>query len=305
MVFRHNRSGATWIDLEQPTPDELAAALREFNVGERIGAELAAPSPIPLSMAEDGAALLVMHFPTHDDEDTTREQEVDLVAGRDFLLSVRYEVIAPLHALHKSLEAHELLGLAPTIKADDLLELVVGKIFDAERDHAKHVAGRLTKVEHEMFSGRERETVRQISLIQREFLHLESAAADNEDPLAHFLDSLERRSFYGPSFAERRARVLAERDHVARLILTHRKIAGQLQETNVALLNAAQNQIMKTLTVITFIFLPLELIAGIFAMDETVDMPLIHAAHGFWIIIGIMVAIGTSFFIYFRAKRWL
>ncbi len=305
MVFRHERSGVTWVDLEQPTSDELGAAMREFAISPRIEAELALPSPLSIEASEDNAALLVLHFPTHDDaEDALREQEVDLVVGKNFLVTVRYEVVAPLHALHKSLEAHELLDISSTLAADELLELVLGKIFDAVRDHTKHIAARLTHIEHDMFSGKERETVRAISLVNREFLHLEAALANNEDPLSQFLAVLERRNFFGAHFGDRATRILAERDHVARLIATHRAVATELQETNAALLNATQNEIIKTLTVITFIILPLELIANIFELNVS-DSPLAGVAHGFWIIIAILLAIAGLLTFFFARRRWL
>lgn len=305
MIFRHKRGAVTWVDLEQPSPDELSAVMSEFGVSQRIENELALPSPMPATATEDNVALLILHFPTHDDEEATHEQEVDIVAGKEFIITVRYEVVAPLHALHKSLEAHELLGMAPTLSTDELLELILGKIFDAVRDHSKHIAARLTRVERDMFTGQERQTVRAISSIHREFLHLESALADNEDPLGHFLASLEKRGFFGPNFSDRAVRILAERDHVARLINTHRAVATELQQTNTALLNATQNEIMKTLTVVTFIFLPLELIAGIFAMDTTLNMPLLHNPNGFWIVMGIMAVIAGALTIFFSRKRWL
>lgn len=306
MVFRHQRGGIVWIDLEQPTEEELSAAMREFSISPRIENELALPSPLPAASTEDNAALLILHFPTHDDDDESAHmQEVDLVAGKSFIVTVRYEVVAPLHALHKSLEAHELLGLAPILATDELLELILDKIFDSVRDHTKHVATRLSKIERDMFRGHERDTVRAISGINREFLHLQAALANNEDPLGHFLSALERRDFYGAHFNERASRILAERDHVARLINTHRDVATELQQTNTALLNASQNEIMKTLTVVTFIFLPLELIAGIFAMDATVGMPLVHNPYGFWIIMGIMTIIVACLTIVFARKRWL
>jgi magnesium transporter len=305
MVFRHKRGVVSWIDLEQPTPEELSAVMNEFSISQRIEDELALPSPMPATASEENAALLVLQFPTHDEDNATHEQEVDIVVGRNFVITVRYEVVAPLHALHKSLEAHELLGMAATLSTDELLELILGKIFDAVRDHAKHVAGRLVHIERDMFDGKERQTVRAISEIHREFLHLESALANNEDPLSHFLSGLEKRGFFGVHFAERATRILSERHHLARLIGTHRAVTTELQETNIALLNAAQNDIMKTLTVVTFIFLPLELIAGIFAMDNTLDMPLVHNPHGFAIIIGTMMMVAAILTLFFARKRWL
>ncbi|MGH7175406.1 MAG: magnesium transporter CorA family protein [Minisyncoccia bacterium] len=304
MIFRHER-GATWADLEQPSPEEVAAAAKEFGLSSRFVDEISSPSPVPLALAESDSALLVLHFPTRDaEDDDAREQEIDLVVGHNFLLTVRYEVIAPLHSLHKSLEAHEMLGVAGKLGADDLLELVLGKIFDAARDRAKHIALRTSSIERGLFGGAERDTIREISLLNREFLHLEAAIADNEDPLTHFLAAVERRGFFGPHFTERATRISAEREHVARLANTHRKIASELQATNATLLNARQNEIVKTLTVMAFMTFPLGLVASIFSMD-TRDTPIVGLPGGFWIILGIMILMAVGFFIYFRARRWL
>lgn len=304
MIYRHERGKATWIDLEQPTEEELAKVVGEFSISPRIESELALPSPLPVASSEENAALLVLHFPTHDDEDATHMQEVDVVAGKDFILTVRYEVVAPLHALHKSLEAHELLGLAPLLATDELLELILDKIFDSIRDHTKHVAARLTKLERDMFAGKERQTVRAISDINREFLHLEAALANDEDPLGHFLDALEQRAFFGKEFAERAVRLRAEHSHVVRLIGTHRAIGLELRDTNAILLNSAQNEIMKTLTIMAFVTFPLTLVAGIFSMD-TKYTPLVGGPYDFWIVLGIMAAMTVSFFAFFRYRRWL
>lgn len=304
MVFRHERPGMTWLDLEQPTSEELTGAMQELGISPRIESELALPSPLPMTASEEGVALVVLHFPTHDEDDQLREQEVDIVVGKTFVMTVRYEVVAPLHALHKSLEAHELLGVTHTIRADELLELILGKIFDAVRDHTKHVAARLGKIEREMFSGQERETVRAISGINREFLHLEAALANNEDPLTHFLTGLERRNVFGERFSERAARISAERDHVARLISTHHAVATELQKTNASLLNATQNEIIKTLTVITFIILPLDLIANLFELNVG-DIPLEHSPYAFWIIVAAMAVIALVLTAFFARRRWL
>jgi Mg2+ and Co2+ transporter CorA len=64
------------------------------------------------------------------------------------------------------------------------------------------------------------------------------------------------------------------------------------------------NQIMRTLTVITAIFMPLTLITGIFGMNFEV-MPGIHSAAGFWWTMGAMATIAISMVTFFRARRYL
>jgi magnesium transporter len=62
--------------------------------------------------------------------------------------------------------------------------------------------------------------------------------------------------------------------------------------------------IMRTLTVLTAIFLPLNLITGVFGMNFDA-LPLIHSAIGFWIAFGLMACVGIGLAIFFRRKRFL
>jgi magnesium transporter len=87
-------------------------------------------------------------------------------------------------------------------------------------------------------------------------------------------------------------------------VKTHRAIATEMRETNIAILGANQNEIMKTLTVITFIFLPLELITFVFSM-HVLGTPLDNNPNGFWIIVGSMIGIGAVITLFLAKKRWI
>jgi len=305
MVFRYDYLDGTWIDLEQPSGDDIRNIAREFSIDEYIERELLSPSPVPSVTGEHGMVLVVLHFPTQGSEDgENKMQEVDFVIGKNFLLTVRYEVVAPLHHLKKLLEAQELVEGKPTLTTDVLLETLFAHLYTAMRDHTNHVASNLSRVEKEMFAGRERTTVRSISNISREFLHLEAGLENQQEPLRHFFDALIQYGFFGPTFVERSRRILAERTHLAQTVKTHRAIATEMRETNIAILGANQNEIMKTLTVVTFIFLPLELITFVYGMHAP-GTPLESNPHAFWLIIGTMsiISILTAYFL--AKKRWL
>ena len=64
------------------------------------------------------------------------------------------------------------------------------------------------------------------------------------------------------------------------------------------------NDIMRTLTVLTAIFLPLNLIAGIFGMNFE-SLPLIHTSSGFWLAIASMLFIATALGVFFWKRRYL
>ncbi len=96
-------------------------------------------------------------------------------------------------------------------------------------------------------------------------------------------------------------------EHIERVVHHVRRLE-QSVETSVQMHFNAQghrtNDIMRTLTALTAIFLPLNLIAGIFGMNFEF-LPLIHMHEGFWWALGAMITIATSLGILFWRKRYL
>ena len=91
MLFRYDYQDGVWIDLEQPTEDELREVAYEFSLGNRLEAELFSPTPMPLVTADANAVLVVLHFPTPDAENEgTKNQEIDMVVGEHFIITAHY-----------------------------------------------------------------------------------------------------------------------------------------------------------------------------------------------------------------------
>lgn len=305
MLFRHTYQGGVWIDIEQPTEDDIRQVTREFSITERFERELLSPTPTTLATSEGNMALLVLHFPAPGTADgVTENQEVDFIVGSDFILTVRYEVVAPLHHLQKLLETQKLVSEKVDLTVEVLLEILFAHLYASVHDHTNHTVSHLTRIERDMFDGNERTTILSILQVSREFLHMETALADQEEPLSRFLTELTEHDFFGTTFLERGERIRAERAQIERLVEIHRVIATELRETNIALLEARQNEIMKTLTTVNFIFLPLGLVAWIFAM-RTEGIPFIDSPNAFWIVLGIMLGVAMLLTGFFIKKRWL
>ena len=96
-------------------------------------------------------------------------------------------------------------------------------------------------------------------------------------------------------------------EHIER-VLTHVRRLESMAENAVQMHFSAQshrtNEIMRTLTVLTAIFLPLNLVTGFFGMNFE-GLPLIHSARGFWIVFSVMLVLGIGVSWFFWRKRYL
>lgn len=304
MILRHALGKITWVDIESPTAEELEAVLHEFEIDARVGDEMVEPTPYPLFIPFQNYLYLVLHFPTALPEGGTKNQEIDFIVGKNFIITGRYEVIDPLHNLHKVFEAEELLGLPRGLTAPVLLERLFRRLYGALGSEVELVARKLDRIERDIFSGKERTTVREISDVGRILLRFDTTLTRHEEPLSAFVEELSAPHFFGKAFQEHGVHVLAERAHVGNLIGSYRAVASELRNTNDSLLSTSQNEVIKTLTIITFITFPPLLITGIFSMG-IFYFPLASLSSELWLIVALMAISSFVVYLFFRLKRWL
>lgn len=82
------------------------------------------------------------------------------------------------------------------------------------------------------------------------------------------------------------------------------ELAVDLVESYISLASHHLNQIMKVLTIITAIFVPLSFLAGLYGMNFE-NIPELHARSGYFILLGVMAGIAVTLLALFRKKRWL
>lgn len=294
-----------WVDLEAPSRDELRAVMDEFSIAPEIEEEIIKPTPYPLFAAMPGYAYLILHFPTADLKGGARNQEVDFIVGKKFLITVRYEVIGSINHLHKAFEAEELLGSHDrAMEGPALVEQVVRRMYASMREEVEDVAQKLDRVERDIFSGKERSTVRTISEIGRVLLRFDTSLVRHAEPLGLFLDALAAPSLLGKNFAKMASRIESERAHAEALVASFRAVAKELRETNDSLLSTSQSETMKIFTGITVAMLPLNFIAVTLTIPAA-HTPILGTHHDFWIIMGIMIVVEFCVLLFLKHKKWI
>ncbi len=217
------------------------------------------------------------------------------------------EVLAP--RFHETRGSTSRLPPSPP----DLMLRIVNHMVDSYLDLRRLLTRQFAYLQQELLSNRQQFKHWQALLEARNTLHmLEDTCEDQSASVQEWIDALEDWPSPPDQQALREREVLRVRsrdvhEHIAR-VLAHVRRLESSAESAVQIHFSAQgsrtNDIMRTLTVLTAIFLPLNLITGIFGMNFDA-LPLIHNRVGFWVAIGLMLMVAMGLVWWFRRRRYL
>jgi len=230
------------------------------------------------------------HFSTRD---------VDFFLGRNYLVTVHDGSSRSIGRLRDACGQYaHLLSEGPA----SLLHRIVDSMVDNYRPVTEALENRIETLEEQALSGRT-QMVRHVLKVKRELAVMRRVLIPQRDAIGR----LARREF--PTITDEMAfRFRDVYDHVVRLaeeaILFQDRMTGVL-EVNLASVSNRLNQIMKVLTVMSTIFLPLTVLTGMWGMN--VALPHFPGGDGvqFLWVGGIMLAISLMMLVLFRLNRWI
>ncbi|MDX9844137.1 MAG: magnesium transporter CorA family protein [Aquabacterium sp.] len=223
------------------------------------------------------------------------------------------------------IEEHHLAGLAHGHRTEgrgpsrlppspaDLMLRIVNHMVDSYLDLRRLLTRQLGYLQQDMLRSSGRFRHWQALLASRNTLHmLEDICEDQRSALQEWIDALEDWPVPTDPVAAREREVLRVRsrdvqEHIERVLNHVRRLETSSEsavQMHFSLQGSRTNAIMRTLTVLTAIFLPLNLITGVFGMNFDA-LPLIHASHGFWLAFGLMALVVVMLVWWFRRNRYL
>jgi magnesium transporter len=304
MISRYTYHGLTWVDLESPTREEVLHITEEFSLPQLVGEELYSTTLRSKVDLYEHFIFLILHFPIDRENDPEKtEQEIDFIIGRDFILTVRYELIDPVHEFAKIFEVNSLLDRERiTTHGGFIFMEMMKQFYKSSLRELEEVTRTIKMIEHRIFSDNEESMVRTISLTSRKLLDFKQAIRFHRDILVSY-ESASRR-FFGEDYAYYASAITAEYNKVNSVLESNRDVLAELQRTNDSLLSTKQNDTMKTLTVMSFVMLPLTLITGVFGMNTIENLIFIQSLGDFFLVIGAMTLTAFVMFFFFKLRKW-
>ncbi len=200
----------------------------------------------------------------------------------------------------------------PTSPADLMLRMV-NHMVDGYLELRRLLTSQLSYLQQQLLGPVARFHHWPVLLESRNVLHvLEDIGEDQRSAITEWIDALDEwpESLDADLRRERELLRLRSRDvleHIERVVSHVRRLESSAEsavQMHFSMQSNRASNIMRTLTVITAIFMPLNLVTGFFGMNFE-GLPLIHSLQGFWMVVGLMCLLGAGLSLFFWRKRYL
>lgn len=291
-----------WVDLAAPSPDELRLLEHPFRFHPLSIEDAVAAVHHPKVETYDGYLYLILHgidyqasqvaFATHD---------TDFFLGPYYLVTVHDGKTRSVAAVHEVCSRYEqVLGEGPAA----VMHRIIDQMVDNYRPEMEKLEECLEALEQEIFESPRRDVVREILAVKHDIRGLRRIALPQRDAVGR----LARREF--PLISDEIAyRFRDVYDNLVRIsdeALLFQDRVSTILDAYMSSVSNRLNQVMKVLTVITVVFMPLTLVAGLFGMN--MRLPLVASAadpRPFWWLIGGMAAAVAGMLLLFRRRGWI
>jgi magnesium transporter len=186
-------------------------------------------------------------------------------------------------------------------QADFLAYTLVDAVVDHYFSILEAIENRIDTLDADLMATFSQETFGAVNALKRELIMFRKAVW----PLREVIGSIARDDFaVVGDMVEHYFRDIY--DHIILVIDTvevFREIVTSMHETWLAGVNNRMNEIMKFLTMIATIFMPLSFIAGVYGMNFRY-MPELEVSWGYFAVLGLMAVIVVGFMVYYRSRKW-
>jgi magnesium transporter len=290
-----------WVDLAAPTVPESLILTDTFAFHPLSVEDAMALKEYPKAEAYNGYLYVILHgIDFRSDEHFFATHDVDFFLGPNYLVTVHDGTSRSILELRDHCPRNsKIVGEGPVA----LFHRIVDAMVDRYRPEVEELANRLDELEKEVFDNPRPELVREILEEKQDVASLRRVILPQRDVIGR----LARRDFVDIS-TEMSFRFRDVYDQLVRIaddaLIFQDRISGIL-EAHLSSVNNRLNAVMKVLTVVSVIFMPLTLLAGLYGMN--VPLPHFPGSPGvqFWWIGGICVVVSLAMLAVFRRNRWI
>ncbi len=229
-----------------------------------------------------------------------RTIQVSIVIGPNFVLSFQEKTNPIFDAVKDRIRRGK--GRLRRSGADYLAYALVDSIVDSYFAVLERFGDEIEELEEALVADPKREILRRIHALKSEMVFLRRSIW----PLREVVNTMER--LETPLITAATDIFLRDvYDHTIQVIdnlETYRDVLSGMVETYLSSVSNRMNEVMKVLTIIATIFIPITFLAGVYGMNFRF-MPELEWKYGYFVVWGIMIAAVALMVVYFKRKKWL
>lgn len=234
-----------------------------------------------------------------DDTGEHRTEQVSIVFGKDFVISFQEQRGDIFDPIRKNIRNN--MGRIRKFSSDFLTYSLIDALVDNYYIFLEKNGEIISEIENESFDSVKNESLKELHKLKGRFLLLRKAVW----PLRDVLFSLEKSDSH-LILSSSRVYFRDVYDHSFQIIdtlETYREMINGLIETYHSEMNIRLNEVMKVLTIISTVFIPLTFIAGIYGMNFE-NIPELKWHWGYYFTLAIMLTLGALMLAVFKRKKW-
>jgi magnesium transporter len=299
-VFRQ-KLGLLWIDMEAPTADEINLLSDAFAFHPVAVQSCREVNSQPIVHGYDGYLFMVIHavnIQARGEMVTT--SEVDIFWSRSFVLTYHLVPVRSLGEMRDTCTKD--CSLLMSRGAEFLTHAIVDRIIDNFSPALERIEYLIEELEISIFRKPTDALLHHLLDIKQTVSYLNRVASAQRDVVGRIT-----RGEFAPVTKQAMAYWHDAYDHLVRMVQTtetHRDLLNTARDIYMSVVSNRTNAIMKLLTFITTIFMPLTLLSGIYGMNY-VHMPPKDEWWGFYACLGTMAMTAGSMIWFFKRRRWI
>ena len=304
--------GFRWVHVERPSQVEIAWLREHFDFHPLALEDVLSRNQRPKIDEYDDYLFILLHFPVFDSQvGRLNAGELDAFVGRDFIVTIPNQPLQPVEYLFERCRQKEELRDQLFARGSGLLLYrIIDDGFDYCFPMLRKIGNKLDALEDDIFEGRGASVVRDISNVKQEIINFRKVIRPQRQVLRD-LENVKHRFLLPPEGEE--LEIYFEdlgdaHERIWDMLENYKEVVEALEDTNESVISHRVNDILRVLTAISVIVLPLTLIASIFGMNVGLPGggdPGEGPTVSFWVILGVMLAGLVGMVAYFRKRGWL
>ena len=294
----------TWVNIERPTEAETDTLAERYPFHPLDLDDCLSKIQLPKIDEYEDYMFMVFHFPVFSTQArVTLASQVSIFVGEDYLITLHQGELKPLVSLFRLCQTSEKAREENMGRTSGyLLYLILDRLVNYCFPILNKIGDNIEAVEDRIFGENPKGTVAEVAVLRRDLISFRRLIK----PQTEAVETLEQKEW--PVFKEDPEVYFGDiADHLRKIRDTledYKEVVEGLSDTNNTLTSFRTNDVIRVLTIISTVMLPLTLVASILGMNVW-PMPVEKNPAAFGGIMGAMTLVIFGMLAFFRSRRWI